>query len=93
MSEQFAQFVDPMERDERGDGDQAAVTLGQPRAFPDVAKEYLVGQFHQPGGRSFQYLIEISAPCTRSKTCPRLQFLGIAIALDGNLSDGTFNLL
>src|SRR5512138_3385934 len=41
------QLVDPVQRDESGDGNQAAVTLGQARALPHIPEQHVVGQFHQ----------------------------------------------
>src|SRR4029079_7634952 len=36
-----------VERDESGDGDQAAVALGQAGPFPDVAEQHVVRQLHE----------------------------------------------
>ena len=41
--EMAAQLLGAVERDERGDGDEAAVALGEARALPDIAEEDLFG--------------------------------------------------
>ena len=33
-----------LEGDERGDGDEAAVPLGQPRPLPDVSEDHIIGE-------------------------------------------------
>jgi hypothetical protein len=40
-----AELVGAVERDERGDRDQAAVALGKLGTLPDVAIQHLVGEF------------------------------------------------
>src|ERR1044072_6995576 len=40
-------LVGTVERGERGDGDEAAVALGEPRALPHVAEHDLVGELAQ----------------------------------------------
>src|SRR5271165_218735 len=38
------QFIGPVERNQAGNGDQAAVTLGEARPLPDLAKQYPVAE-------------------------------------------------
>jgi hypothetical protein len=47
--EMAAQLLGAIERDEGGDGDQAAVPLGEAWAFPDIAEQHLLGEIDQLG--------------------------------------------
>ena len=37
-------FVGAVEANESGDSDEAAISLGEPRAFPDVCEQHLIGE-------------------------------------------------
>src|SRR5438094_251055 len=69
--EVVAELLDAVQGGQRGDGDQAAISRGQARAFPHVAEQDVVGQLDELGGDAGQalrggLLRHVVTPCAGS---------------------------
>src|ERR1041384_1952662 len=91
-----ADLVGTVERGERGDGDEAAVALGEPRALPHVAEHDLVGELAQPRkdvgdaprhphtSPSPPWWLSSPSSGRTSRTCPMVE--GAAMLFSGELT-------